>query len=339
MLRQIPSSRNILSVVAILISISALAEGITVTTFFPQTGTSDLCPDTPLQITFNEAPYLGTSGRLRIFNAADDSVVDTIDLSVSLQQKYIGGVLYNYYPVIISGNTASIYLHASDVLSYGQTYYVLTDSGVFRNSVGVPFAGITDPMMWRFTIRAAGPAAGTTSLFVAADGSGDFCTLQGAIDFVPDDNSAPTLINVKSGIYPEIVRVPVGKDALTIQGDGRDTTRVTYSNNANFNGGTDVRGLFRVAADDFTLYDITLHNTTPQGGSQAESLVFTGNRGFIQQCTLLSYQDTILATGPVYFRDCVIEGDVDFMWGSGRCFYQNCTIKCLRSVGVYHTNP
>jgi hypothetical protein len=56
---------------------------------------------------------------------------------------------------------------------------------VITDTSGAPFAGISNPNQWAFSTKTSGPAPGTNALTVAADGSGDFCTIQGAVDFVP----------------------------------------------------------------------------------------------------------------------------------------------------------
>ena len=146
------------------------------TNLFPINGVANVCVDTPLRLTFDSAPTLGSSGQIRVYNAAaPGSPVDTIDLSSSSQSKTFGGTSLRYYPVLIEGNTAFISLHSS--LAYGQTYYVNIDSTVFQNVSS--WSGVSGSNSWRFTTKPAALASGTTNIVVAADGSGDFCTVQG----------------------------------------------------------------------------------------------------------------------------------------------------------------
>ena len=101
----------------------------------PATGAQQVCVDTPLTIAFNQAPRLGTSGRIRVVRA-DGTVVDTIDLSAATQSRLIGtaSTPFNYHPVIVTGNNAAITPHQA--LAYGQTYHVLIDSGVLDCGAG-----------------------------------------------------------------------------------------------------------------------------------------------------------------------------------------------------------
>src|SRR4029078_2233377 len=128
-----------------------------------------------------------------------------------------------YFPVIASGTVAAIYPH-SGVMTSNQTYYVTMDNGIVADSAGAYFAGISDTNAWRFTTKPTGPV-NATNLVVAADGSGDFVTVQGAVDFVPPGNSAYTLINIRDGNYVEIVNIS-GKNNITFRGQSRQGTVV-----------------------------------------------------------------------------------------------------------------
>ena len=88
------------------------------------------------------------------------------------------------------------------------------------------------------------------------------------------------------------------------------------------------------AAPDFTLENLTVHNLTPHGGTQAEALRVNGDRCILRDCDFLSFQDTLLLTGRVYVTNCYIEGDVDFIWGQGAAFFENCEIQAVHD-GYY----
>jgi pectin methylesterase-like acyl-CoA thioesterase len=312
-----------------------------------------------LHITFTSAPVVG-SGRIEVFNATNDHLIDSIDVSVQTRTRTIGGLPdYNYYPVIISGNQASIYL-VNKALAYNTTYYVKIDAEAFKDRGGNPFAGFTDAKAWRFKTKTAPPVAGARKLSVAADGSGDFATVQGALDFVPEGNRAPTTIFIHNGTYNEIIFL-TGKDNLTILGEDRKQTIIAYPNNDRFNnnaggnpfapgaaipgtlparsGAVYRRGLFLAhRVTNLTIANLTLHNTTPQGGSQAEALILNGTpraRAIISNVDLYSFQDTLQINGQAYLQDCYIEGDVDFMWGTGPCFFETCELRTLRKNGYF----
>jgi hypothetical protein len=93
--------------------------------------------------------------------------------------------------------------------------------------------------------------------------------------------------------------------------------------------------MFGVDANDFVLTNVTLHNTTPHGGSQAEAFRSGSQRTLLNHVNLMSFQDTLLLQGKGFVNDCYIEGDVDFMWGTGTVFFQNCELKAVTSNGYY----
>ncbi|HEX8070063.1 MAG TPA: pectinesterase family protein [Pyrinomonadaceae bacterium] len=328
------SSGSVTSDAAKLLVVSTM----TATGVAPAPGATEINTDAPLAVTFNQTPKVGTTGRLRIYQE-DGTVVDTIDMSAAAQTRVNGTVTFNYYPVIVSGNVANIYPHQK--LAYGQNYYVTMEPGVVTDATGAPFAGISDPFTWRFSTKAAGPAAGTTALTVAANGAGDFSTVQGAIDFVPANNTKRVVITVKPGTYTEIVYVQSNKPFVTVRGEDRNASVVQYANNNTFNPtSTTTRAMFGVDAADFTLENITLRNTTPQGGSQAEALRGNNNRIVLNKVNLYSYQDTLLLQGQSnqggFVTDSYIEGDVDFVWGAGAVFFQNTELKMLRTDAFYN---
>jgi pectin methylesterase-like acyl-CoA thioesterase/pectate lyase len=308
------------------------------TVFAPSNFASNIDVDAPLYVTFNQAPSVGSAGRIRVYSDSG-ALVDTIDLSASTQSRLNGTVNFNYRPVITSGNTAAIYLHQK--LAYNTSYYVTMEPGVIKDASGAPFVGFNDTTVWNFTTKTSAPAAGSTQLTVAADGSGDFATVQGAVDFVPANNNKRVVILVRKGTYTEIVYVGSNKPFVTVRGEDRDLSVIQYANNNNFNPtSTTTRAMFGVDAADFTLENITLRNTTPQGGSQAEAFRGNNNRIVLNRVSLYSFQDTLLLQGQSnqggFVTDSYVEGDVDFVWGSGAVFFRNTEFKMLRTDAFYN---
>lgn len=328
------------------------------TAMFPAINAKNVCPDTPLRITFASAPIVG-AGEIQVLDASNDALVETINVSIPIRSKSIGGLPnFNYFPIIINDHVASIYL--SHALAYDKTYYVKIDPGALKSAVGYAFAGFTDSKAWRFSTRAKPPLAGGKRIKVAADGAGDFATVQGAIDFVPEGNKAPVTIFISQGTYNEIIFF-TGKDSLTFLGEDRKKTIIAYANNDRFNnnaggnpfapgaalpgtlpartGAVYRRGLFLAhRVTNLTIANLTLHNTTPQGGSQAEALILNGTpraRAIITNVDLYSFQDTLQINGQAYVNNCYIEGDVDFMWGTGPVFFETCELKSLRSNAYF----
>ena len=211
---------------------------------------------------------------------------------------------------------------------------------------GATYAGISDNSTWSFATKASGPASGVPSISVAADGSGDFDTVQGAVDFVPFSpaNTIARTITIANGTYNEIVRLRSGQNLVTMQGQSQAGAIIQYltNNNTLISGANSIgqRSVFGADPNDFTIQNLTIRNTTPNGGSQAEAFWVGNNaqRMTVYALNILSYQDTVMSNGgQAFFTGCYIEGNVDFIWGSGQTFFNNCELKMvgLASGGIY----
>ena len=323
------------------------------TAFAPANGAPGICYDTPLSITFNSPPRLGTSGKIYIYNATNSiTPVDTLDMGLNVnmpnitnaQPRTIGGDTITNYPVIITGNTVVIYPHL-DLMTSNQTYYVMIDDGAFTDASGASFVGISVSNVWQFTTKPGGPA-NPAGVVVAADGSGDFVTVQGAVDSVPSGNSTPTTINIRNGFYREIVDIH-SKNSIVLRGQSRAGTVIGYVNNSYLNGSTHTRMALKVNANDVAFDSLTITNMTAQDFSQAEALMIESGaaRIIINNCNVDSYQDTILAnisTSKAYFYNSLVQGDVDFIWGGGNLFFTNCEIRYLiraANAAAFGPNP
>jgi pectin methylesterase-like acyl-CoA thioesterase len=302
-------------------------------------------------IAFNGPISIANSGKIRIYNTANPvTPVDTIDMSANtvVISPNIGitnniqphslfsgdSQVVNYFPVIINGSTAAIYPH-SGVMTSNQTYYVTMDSGIVADTNGAYFDGISSTNTWQFSTKPTGPA-NATNLVVAADGSGDFVTVQGAVDSILPGNTNYTLINIHDGNYVEIVDI-TGKNNLTFSGQSRHGTLVGYPNNFNLISATAGRMAFKVNSSDIKLENLTVTNGTPQGGSQAEALLIynSGLRCVVDNCDIVSRQDTILinaSTSQGYFYNCKVIGNFDYIWGSGVGYFDTCVFHTLTNA-------
>ncbi len=320
------------------------------TAFTPTNGQNPVCYDTPLSVTFSRTPTLNTNFTIKIFNVTNSTTpVDTLNLAASVSgvqahNQFSGDSQgFNYYPVVINGNTANIYPHGGVMIS-NQTYYVTIDDGAFLDSNGAYFAGVASNT-WQFTTKPTG-AANPTNLVVAQDNSGDFDTVQGAVDSIAPGNTTPTMISIQNGNYFEIVDIS-GKHDIVLRGQSRAATIVGYPNNATIaaGGSTHSRMAFKVNANFISLDNLTITNSTPQDSSQAEALMIeSGANGcLVNNCNIDSYQDTILAnisTSKAYFNNTLVQGDVDFIWGGGNLYFTNCQIAYLiRSANAAALGP
>ena len=240
---------------------------------------------------------------------------------------------------------ATIQLHHK-LLEYGKSYYVLIDPGVPTVADG-GFAGLTDKQSWRFTTKTQAPRRNTERITVSADGKGDFNTVQGAIDLVPDHNRKRVTIVVRSGVYQEIVYFR-NKDNLTLLGEDREKTVVRYANNEVFNPHpvnirTNERpGTFpsrRAAFTPDNSNDIHIVNMTRQTTAfgQAEGLLITGRRNILSNVHVIGSGDALQVNGPAYIVDSIIEGAGDTILGRGPALFERCTLRS-RSVFMWIRN-
>jgi hypothetical protein len=314
--------------------------GLVTTALSPTNGTTGVCYDTPLAITFSQTPVLRSAGTIKIYNINSATPVDTINLSlntgpgVQAHSPFPGDTQpFNYYPVIISGTTATIYPHGG-VMTSNQTYYVTVDNGVFADTAGAYFVGITDTNVWKFTTKPGGPI-NSDSPIVNADGSGDFVTVQGAVDSLSTSGASRRTIKIRNGSYFEIVDIS-GKPNVTFLGESRNGAVIKYPNNAAIapGGTTHARMTFKINASDVALDNLTVSNSTPQGGSQAEAVMIetSARRCIINNCEIDSRQDTILAnvnSSQGYFKDTKIVGNFDYIWGGGNLYFDNCWMHTI----------
>ncbi|MFA5292843.1 MAG: pectinesterase family protein [Phycisphaerae bacterium] len=341
------SSRNVCFIILLAMLIFACAPDtkatdMTISSFIPANNSIEICADTKLWITFTTVPAVATSGNLQICKVSDDSVVYQLDLQtlpydihgwIATGWPYqinLNGLTLNYVPFAVSGNTLEIY--PSTRLEYNTSYYVKITAGFCTDSGSNTSPAITDNTTWRFTTKASTPAA-DRNYIVALDGTGDFCTLQGATDAAADNDPCRTVIGIKNGTYREIVHIPASKTNITWIGENKDATIVAGYNRELFNPGSDYRMMVKAFGSGFRMYNLTLQNTAPDNSGQAETITPAALKCVANNCKFLSYQDTLLikAGGQVYFKDCFIQGDTDFIWGYGTAYFDKCQMNEVTS--------
>ncbi len=302
----------------------------------PAANATSICSDTTLRLTFNDAVKLGSAGQLKIVRVSDGKVVDALNVADGAWTNLFGTKLLRYEPFRLEGNTVTVQLHAH-ILESGTNaaYAVVIEPGTFKSASGEAFVGMTNGE-WQFTTRAPLPK-NRTRLEVAPDSLGDFCTLQGAVDYVPEDNYIPFEIYIRNGTYDSVAYLGPGRNRIRLVGEDRKQTILAGRNNDKLNPGRMGRPFVSVDANDVSFENLTIRNTTPYKGSQAEALRLEGQRCTVRNCDFYSFQDTLLFNGRVYVADCFIEGDVDFIWGHGTTFFENCEIKALHD-GYYVTS-
>ena len=181
--------------------------------------------------------------------------------------------------------------------------------------------------------RAAAPAAHTVT--VAADGSGDFPTVQRAIDAAPEGGTRLFVVQLRPGKYHEKLVIPKTKGPLQLRGNDAATTILTFDDHAasvdaeGKNKGTTGSASVSVQAEDFSAENVAFENAFGPG-SQAVAISVSSKRGVFRRCRFLGWQDTVLLReGRQYFEDCYVEGSVDFIFGAATAFFERCELRCL----------
>lgn len=302
-----------------------------VTGLFPLPGATNICADPALRLRFASPPKLGGTGKLQVFDASSaNAAVITVDFAAMTVMQVVGGQTYNQArPVFVEANDVVVPL-LSKALGYGKPYYVTVEAGAIQPASGT--FSITDPQAWRFSTLATAPTGGELS--VALDGSGQFCSWQGALDAVPANNTAPVTISIENGVYHGLVNVN-GKQNITLRGKDREQTILSGVNNNTLNDGTRARALFGAeSTNGLVIENVTIHNRTPQGGSQAEALRLQKcEKCVVRKSDIVSLQDTLLWSGLIYAEDCYIAGNVDWIWGDGAVYFNRCEIKNVGRSG------
>jgi pectin methylesterase-like acyl-CoA thioesterase len=170
------------------------------------------------------------------------------------------------------------------------------------------------------------PAGITQTIAVAKDGSGQYTTLQAAINSIASGSSTHIRINIKAGTYPEKVTI-ASRTNLCLVGDSATTTTLTYNDSNAGVGSTSGSASVFVSANDFSAAQLTFANSYGSG-SQAVALRTTGQRQQFLDCRFVGYQDTLYVhSGTQYFRNCYVQGNTDYVFGGATAILQNCEVR------------
>ncbi|MFC5282066.1 pectinesterase family protein [Pedobacter alpinus] len=173
---------------------------------------------------------------------------------------------------------------------------------------------------------------------VATDGSGDFRTVQAAVNAVADISDKVTTIYIKEGIYKERIVVSVTKKNVKFIGEHKNKTILTYDNFAgtlNDLGkslGTSGSSSIYIYSEGFSAENITFENSAGPVG-QAVAVWVAGDKAHFKNCSFLGFQDTLYTYGAgsrQFYEDCYIEGTTDFIFGPATALFKNCEIFCKK---------
>ena len=183
-------------------------------------------------------------------------------------------------------------------------------------------------------------------LYVAADGTGDYYSIQRAIDVAPEGGA---VISIAPGTYREVLTIDRPHIHLRSPYDDPGKTVIVFDKSAGTANGTLNSATVNISGDDFLAENLTFqndfnaHHPQTSQGSQALALRVTGDRAVFRNMRFLGNQNTLYAgnKGPTssrqYFVDCFIEGNVDFIFGDAKAFFERCEIKSTPHGGGYLT--
>nr|GMD88554.1 probable pectinesterase 29 [Ipomoea batatas] len=165
----------------------------------------------------------------------------------------------------------------------------------------------------------------------ASSSSSNFTTIQSAIDSVPSNNSHWVCISIKHGTYKEKVTIPVDKQYIYLKGDGNKRPSIVWGSSGSINSCP----TFTSYADNIKVENLNFvnsYNYPPKKSGarrikQAVAAMVTGDRTAFYHCNFSGVQDTLLdAMGRHYFKHCIIEGAIDFIFGAAQSIFEECRI-------------
>ncbi|XVF58757.1 hypothetical protein PTKIN_Ptkin07bG0092200 [Pterospermum kingtungense] len=170
---------------------------------------------------------------------------------------------------------------------------------------------------------------------VCKDGSeGCYKTVQEAVNAAPDnvETTRRFVIQIKEGVYEEIVRVPFEKKNVVFLGDGMGKTIITASLNVGQPGmSTYNSATLGVLGDGFMASGLTIKNTAGPDAHQAVAFRSDSDLSVIENCEFVGNQDTLYVHSlRQFYKKCRIQGNVDFIFGNSASVFQECEILVAR---------
>jgi pectin methylesterase-like acyl-CoA thioesterase len=257
--------------------------------------------------------------------------------------------------LVVDGSALSGYINGTLVLTARDTTFSTGKIGLTMVNASVEFDAVTVETLTNTatatpsqapptaTVTGGTPqatsASGTYHLVVAKDGSGNYTTVQAAINAVPANNRNWFTIYIKNGIYQEVVTVPAGKTYVRLLGESAAGTKLTYNRCSSTAGGTAASASVFFQANNLIAENLTFENSFDYDNSslpnkQAVAAEPAADRQAFINCRFIGHQDTLYVRfGRQYFKNCYIEGHVDFIFGDATAVFDRCTIYSLYRNG------
>ena len=180
-------------------------------------------------------------------------------------------------------------------------------------------------------------------IIVAKDGSGNFKSVQAALNSIKGNSKKPITIFIKNGIYKEKLQLDPSKKFVTIIGEDKFNTILTYDDHTGkvYPKGdtinTRTSWSFLIKADNFTANNITFQNDAGFIAGQAVAVESDGDKAVFDNCRFIGFQDVLFINNPLsrqYFKNCYIEGTTDFIFGSSTAWFEQCHIHSKKNSHV-----
>jgi len=178
---------------------------------------------------------------------------------------------------------------------------------------------------------------------VAQDGSGDFKTVQAALNSIPLANKKPVTIFIRPGIYKEKLHLDSSKNFVSLVGENKFNTILTFDDHAGklaTNGetiNTRTSWSFKIEADNFTAKNISFQNDAGFTAGQAVAVESDGDKAAFYECSFTGFQDVLFTNSDrsrQYYKNCYIEGTTDFIFGSATVWFEGCHIHSKKNSHV-----
>ncbi|XP_059627058.1 pectinesterase 1-like [Cornus florida] len=181
--------------------------------------------------------------------------------------------------------------------------------------------------------------ANSKLLKVRKDGGGDFRTVSEALKRIPDHNTQRVVVLIGPGTYTEKIKIDRAKPFVTLYGDQKNMPTLIFGDTAAQKGTLDSASL-TVEADYFNAVNLIIGNSAPRPDgkkkdAQAVALRISGDKTAFYNCKVLGFQDTLCDDkGKHFFKDCYIEGTVDFIFGNGKSLYLSTELHVIEGDGM-----
>ncbi|KAG6432111.1 hypothetical protein SASPL_103685 [Salvia splendens] len=194
-----------------------------------------------------------------------------------------------------------------------------------RETVHTGIPGFVEPH--QRSLLGAAPGKFTPNAVVALDGTGKYKTIAEAIAAAPINSTKLFIIQIKAGVYKEVIKVPGGANNVVLIGEGPTKTVITGSQSFVSGIPTFQTATLSVDGDDFMAKDIKIENTAGASGHQAVAVRVSGDKAVFYNVHMSGYQSTLYAhIYRQFYRDCHISGTMDIIWGDAEVVFQNCVV-------------